>query len=214
MKITGKQYQKEYQAQEDRGAFSLPPCGAYHVVNVALQRQEVGANETPKMEVWTRILGVVSVDDHAKEAEATEWVNEVFRQPLWWNLSKAGNANRVACMSIANGLSPTEEWDTESDSDCVHALTGTPYLIRFNVKRETWEGKESDRLNVLSTQLLDAATRKKYTSAPDWKRTAGDPAQRMKPKQDTKKSGKTNGKKQHSNDQTSTTDSDPFDTPF
>jgi hypothetical protein len=177
MRIAPKSYKDVYQSQETRGQFQLPPSGTYHAVNVRIERQEIGSKGTKRVQVWTRFLAVIEVDDTGDANEAKSWIGKDTTQSLWWDLSKKGNQERVACMAIANGC--MDEFDPDNDNELVGAITGVPYQIKGVLKDEEWEGKKNRNWNVLATQAIGASDRKKYMDAPDWKKTAGDASSRM-----------------------------------
>lgn len=200
MKIVPKQHKEAYGAQEKRGSFDVPPDGVYHVVNVKLKRTEIGAKSTPVVKVATKILAVVSVEDPALAADAKSWVGKIVTQDMWWDLSKKGNQERVACMGIAHGQ--MDEWDPDNDGQLVLACTGIPYQMKSQRKVQG----DFINLNVLATQVLGPEKRKEYTSAPDWSKTIGDQAQRMVNEVKGKKSNGNGSAKAQAQVQ----DADPF----
>jgi len=199
MKINPKSHKEAYTAQEKRGSFDVPPDGVYHVVNTKLKRTEIGAKSTPVVKVSTRILAVVSVEYPAMAGEAKSWVGKNVGQDMWWDLSKKGNQERVACMGIAHGQ--MDEWDPDNDAQLVTAATGVPYQMKSQRKVQG----DFINLNVLATQQLSKEKRAEYTNAPDWKQLVGDPAQRMV---NEVKGKKTNGNGKPA--QTRVQDDDPF----
>lgn len=218
MKIIPKHHKDVYNKQEERGSFDVPPTGTYIVVNTKLQHQTIGENNTPRVQVWSRILAVVETEDPAQMDEAKEWRGKDLQQSLWWNLEKRGNQERVACMGIACGQ--MDEWDPEVDSQLVKAITGIPYQLKGNKREEEYKGQARVNFNVLATQQLSADKRKEFTSAPDWSKTVGDIASRMVPKESSGKKGGGGGggsrsSTSSSKDTSKVQDVDPFgDMPF
>lgn len=178
VKITGKNYADSYKKQEERGSYEVPPTGTYHVVNTTLQRQ-IMKTGTERLQVFTTVLACVETENPEDFEEGKKWAAKKFQQSMWWDLSKPTNVERLACMATANAVSPSEEWDTDSDPSCVSALTGVPYQIKIRKKVEEYKGEERSVLDVAATHLLQLDVRKKYMAAPDWKKTVGDPAVRM-----------------------------------
>jgi hypothetical protein len=178
VKIVGKNHAEAYKKQEDRGTFEVPPTGTYHVVNTALQRQTMKTG-TERLQVFTHVLACIETENPEDMDEGKKWVGKKVQQSMWWDLSKTGNVERLACMATANAVSPSEEWDTDSDPSCVSALTGVPYQLKIRKKTEEYQGHERHVMDVAATQLLQLDMRKKYMQAPDWKKTVGDPAARM-----------------------------------
>lgn len=177
MKIQPKKYQEAYGKQEERGNFEVPPTGTYLVVNTKLQHQKVGDKQTPKVQVFTHILEVVATDDPNELAEAKEWTGQEVQQSLWWDLTKKGNQERVACMGIACGQ--MDEWDPEDDKQLVKTITGVPYQIKARRKEEEYLGKKRLNFDVMATQAIAQDKRKQFASAPDWIKVIGDPSTRM-----------------------------------
>lgn len=177
MMIKPKEHKDAYRAQEDRGSFEVPPSGTYLGVNIKLQRQKVGEKQTPVLKVWTRFLSVIETEDPAQMDDAKTWMGKDVQQSLWWDLTKKGNQERVACMGIACGM--MDEWDPNDDKQIVSVITGIPYQIKAQRKEEEYQGKKRINFNVQATQTLSVDKRKEFTSAPDWSKTIGAPADRM-----------------------------------
>ena len=211
MKMNPKDHKDEYRQQANRG-FEIPPSGSAIVVNTKLQRQKIGKNGTPRLQIWSRILEVLVADEKEEEAKLREWVGKEIQQSLWWDLSKDGNKVRANCMSIAcNNL---DDWDSDSDSDLVRVMTGVPYLLKWRRKEEVYQGKKQVSLDVYATEIIGQAKRKTFTDAPDWNKMAGSPETRMQPFKDFNNNGSGEGsssKKSSAAEQ----DVDPFgDMPF
>jgi hypothetical protein len=209
-KITGKNYADAYKSQEERGSYDVPPTGTYHVVNTALQRKTFARSGAQCIEYTATVLAVVESQDES----AKKWVGKTYRASLWMDLSKPRNAEAIGCMGIAHGA--TGEWDTDSDKDCVASLTGVPYQAKVRRKVEEYDGKQRPVLDVYAVTMIAKDARAKYTDAPDWKKTAGHPSERM---QEAKTVGSGNGssskRSNGKHEETQVAESDPFgDIPF
>lgn len=211
MKITPKAHADTYDKQKELSSFSLPPKGTYDVVNVAAQRQLIGQG-TPKIRIRAHVLAAVESGDGNPGAA---FVGRTFPLDLWANWEKAANVQRISWLGIACGQ--TEDWDPDNDADLVKAVTGTPYRITFDIKRGTYQGKPTEDLQVLECKQLGAAAREKYTKAPDWKATVGDPGERMLEEKDFTKSGGSGGGSRGGSKHSERTADNPFgndDIPF
>lgn len=213
MKMNPKNSKDEYRQQAQRGAFDVPPSGTAIVVNTKIQRQKIGKAGTARVQIWTRILEIVVVDEKEHEEDAREWVGKELQQSLWWNLEKPGNVSRANCMAIA--CDHMDAWDSDVDADLVKAMTGVPYLLKWRRKEEEFQGQKRFNIDVYATEQISSAKRKEFTGAPDWLKIAGAPDARLQPFKDfTGGKESTSAAKSKSN-ASGETDVDPFgDAPF
>jgi hypothetical protein len=204
MRFVSKNYQEQYNEQKNRGTFSVPPTGTYHVVNKTIQFV-VFKTGSKCLRVISHVLGVVIAPDI--EA-AKKWIGKTFSQDLWWDLSKPRNQERVALMAIANGESG--EWDSDSKADLIRVMTGVPYQLRCINKVNQYEGKDRLVLDVNATERLGKDIISRYSDDPDWRKTIGDPTVRFLDIKDSS-GARSNGH------QSTPEESDPFsgsDIPF
>lgn len=173
-------YKDQAQAREGMFERTIPVKGTFDVVNVKLQHQKVGKKGTRKLRIITHVLRVVKAE---RKDDADAMVGNTFGQDVWWNFKRddgslSFNAMRLNHLAMAHGQQ--EAFDPDDDDELIGVITGIPYRISIDVT--TTEGKNGKTyydVDVQEVKHLDAKTRKRYTSAPDWKQTVPSADERM-----------------------------------
>lgn len=221
-KINVRQHTDGYKEQKNFDRVT-PVDGTYDVVNVKYGFQKVGARGTEKCRIITHVLRVVEAQD-ADGAKAM--VGHTFGQDIWWNLFKEGdesqlnyNGQRLVNLAIACGCD--SEFDPEDRDGLGKLICGTPYRIKIAIESQRGSnGKDFYNVNVSEVKHFNAEGRKKYMSAPDWKKIVGNPAECRMEDQDYSTGGKSDGggsgkassssRKGSDDDLAPTQDADPF----